>query len=76
MTQLLSRVTVLESLASLSWRPLDKIDRMGLDGVESPTARIAETANELYVLDGTLLAIINANTGEETRYELDRKSVV
>ena len=45
-------------------------DRMGLDGVESPTARIAETANELYVLDGTLLAIINANTGEETRYEL------
>jgi hypothetical protein len=71
MTQLLSRVSVLESLASLSWRPLDKVDRMGLGGVESPTARIAETANELYILDGNLLAIINVNTNEETHYELN-----
>jgi hypothetical protein len=46
MTQLLSRVTVLESLASLSWRPFDKIDRMGLGGVESPTARITEMRRE------------------------------
>jgi hypothetical protein len=44
---------------------------MGLGGVESPTARIAETANELYILDGNLLAIINVNTNEETHYELN-----
>lgn len=61
---------LLESLTRMRWRPLDKVDRMGLGGVESPTARIAETANELYVLDGNLLAIINVNTNEETHYEL------
>jgi len=64
------RRNLLEFLAVLSWRPLDKADRMGFCGIESATARIAETADNIYIVDTDLLSVINVKTMEETQYEL------